>query len=504
MGMADTGVLPQWLQQLDWRLLVCVAVGAILVMEQMSYKRRGQHLPGPALVLPFFGNVVSMVRDPAKFWDDQARAARKCGLSWNVVFGRFVVFVRDSELSQKIFANVKPEVFHLIGHPFGKKLFGEKNLIFMFGEAHKDLRRRLAPLFTLKALGVYVSIQENTIRKHIIRWLEMAKNPEPVQLRLLCREMNLETSQNVFVGPYLSASARAQITRDYYLFNVGLMRLPVYLPGFSFYKATHAVQRLIRTLGDCASQSKQRMREGHEPTCLMDFWMVETLREMKEAEQAGSPPPPHSSDMEIGQHVFDFLFAAQDASTSSLVWVATLLEQNPKVLEKIREEQRQIRCDPNSPITPEQLREMKYTEMVVKEVLRFRPPATMVPHIANVDFPLTDSYVVPKGAIIFPSLLESSFQGFSNPHTFDPERFSPDRVEDQVYKRNWLLFGAGPHQCLGQRYAINHLILFTALFCRLASWTRIRTPGCDEIMYTPTIVPKDGCLIYLSARHDEE
>lgn len=70
---------------------------------------------------------------------------------------------------------------------------------------------------------------------------------------------------------------------------------------------------------------------GYEPKCLMDFWMIETVREIREAEAAGLPPPPHSSDHDIGQHVFDFLFAAQDASTSSLVWGLTLLDGHPDV-----------------------------------------------------------------------------------------------------------------------------------------------------------------------------
>jgi len=140
---------------------------------------------------------------------------------------------------------------------------------------------------------------------------------------------------------------------------------------------------------------------------------------------------------------------------------------------------------------------------VVKEVLRYRPPATLVPHIANVDFPLTDTYTIPKGTIVFPSLLESSFQGFTDAYAFDPDRFSPERMEDQLYKRNWLLFGAGPHQCLGQRYAINQLKLFVILFSKLIDFKRARTPGCDDLLYTPTISPKDEGLVYLSARDSE-
>jgi len=30
---------------------------------------------------------------------------------------------------------------------------------------------------------------------------------------------------------------------------------------------------------------------GFEPTCLMDFWMIETVREIREAEAEGLPRP---------------------------------------------------------------------------------------------------------------------------------------------------------------------------------------------------------------------
>ncbi|OAY57876.1 cytochrome P450 710A1 [Manihot esculenta] len=478
----------------------------LLFFEQISYLIKKRQAPGPSLVLPFFGNAISLVRDPTKFWEAQSALSSGFGFSVNYIIGRFIVFVRDTELSHLIFANVRPDAFMLVGHPFGKKLFGEHNMIYMFGQDHKDLRHRIAPNFTPRALATYSELQQIIMLKHLKKWETMAKEKpnEPISLRLLVRDMNLETSQTVMVGPYLSPEARERFKFDYNLFNVGTMKLPVDLPGFAFRNARLAVDRLAQTLAGCTKQSKTIMAKDEEPKCLVDFWMKETLREISDAKAAGKPAPPHTSDAEIGGYLFDFLFAAQDASTSSLLWAVALLDSHPEILSRVREEVTSIWSpQTNRLITADQVREMKYTQAVAREVIRYRAPATLVPHVAVKDFPLTESYTIPKGTIVFPSVYESSFQGFIEADRFDPDRFSEERQEDQRFKRNFLAFGAGAHQCVGQRYALNHLVLFIALFSTLVEFKRHGTDGCDDIVYNPTISPKDGCTVFLSSRCTE-
>ncbi|KAL2494488.1 Cytochrome [Forsythia ovata] len=476
-------------------------IAFIILLEQISYLKKRRFLPGPTLVLPFIGNSISLVVNPTKFWDLQSSYAKSSplGISANYIVGRYILYIYSTELSHKIFANVRPDAFHLVGHPFGKKLFGDHNLIYMFGQDHKDMRRRIAPNFTPKALQIYTNIQQQIILKHLKSWCQKAATDQSsgsIALRIFCRDMNLETSQTVFVGPYLSGEARQRFNRDYNFFNVGLMKLPIDLPGFAFRNARLAVERLVETLAGCAEESDKRMKAGEEPTCLIDFWMQENLRVLAEAEK-----PFEYSYKEIGGHLFDFLFASQDASTSSLLWAVTFLDSHPEVLQKVRKEVAQYWVpESNAAITGEKLREMKYTEAVAREVVRIRAPATMVPHIAGVDFPLTENYVIPKGTIVFPSVFDSSFQGFTEPGLFDPDRFMDERQEDRVYKRNFLAFGAGSHQCVGQRYAINHLMLFIAMFTMLIDFKRDRSDGCDEIAYVPTIVPKDDCRVFISQR----
>uniref|UniRef100_A0A0E0JFH4 C-22 sterol desaturase n=1 Tax=Oryza punctata TaxID=4537 RepID=A0A0E0JFH4_ORYPU len=409
---------------------VVAALAFYFLVEQLSYHRKKGPLPGPSLVVPFVGSVAHMIRDPTGFWDAQAARARKsgAGLAADFLIGRFVVFIRDSELSHRVFANVRPDAFHLIGHPFGKKLFGDHNLIYMFGEDHKDLRRRIAPNFTPRALSTYAAIQQRVILSHLRRWLDRsaANGGKAEPIRVPCRDMNLETSQTVFAGPYLTKEARERFKSDYNLFNVGLLAFPADLPGFAF---------------------RRRV-------------------------------------------------------TSSLCWAVSALDSHPDVLARVRAEVASLWSpDSGEPITADMIAEMKYTKAVAREVVRHRPPATLMPHIAMQEFQLTESYTIPKGTLVLPSMYESSFQGFPDPDVFDPDRFfSEARREDVVYKRNFLAFGAGPHQCVGQRYALNHLVIFMALFVSLVDFRRERTEGCDVPVYKPTIVPRDGCVVYLKQR----
>ena len=41
----------------------------------------------------------------------------------------------------------------------------------MHGQAHKAIRKSFLALFTRKALGTYVELQDGIVRRHIAQWL---------------------------------------------------------------------------------------------------------------------------------------------------------------------------------------------------------------------------------------------------------------------------------------------------------------------------------------------
>lgn len=140
--------------------------------------------------------------------------------------------------------------------------------------------------------------------------------------------------------------------------------------------------------------------------------------------------------------------------SSSLTFGFQHLADYPEVLAKVRAEQDAVRGDDTeSPITLEWLEQMPYLNSVTREILRHRPPVLMVPYLVKKAFPMTDDYTVPKGTMLIPSFWNSLHDPavYPDPDEFIPERWMPGGANHgMVDSKNWLVFGAGAHRCIGE------------------------------------------------------
>ena len=172
------------------------------------------------------------------------------------------------------------------------------------------------------------------------------------------------------------------------------------------------------------------------------------------------------------------------------------MADRPEYLDKVREENLAIRNgDVHAPITLDQIEAMPWTRAVVKEVLRYRPPVIMVPYLAKKDFPISDTYTVPKGAMVIPTtyLALHDAEAYPDPESYVPERWITGDADKQV--KNWLVFGTGPHYCLGQVYAQANLMLMIGKASMMLDWKHEVTPLSEEIKVFATIFP----MVYFPA-----
>lgn len=192
--------------------------------------------------------------------------------------------------------------------------------------------------------------------------------------------------------------------------------------------------------------------------------------------------------------------------SSSITFGFQFLADYPEVFAKVRAEQDQLRGhDRDAPVSLDLLDQMTYTQAVVRETLRYRPPVIMVPYTAKENFPITDGYTVPKGSMVIPSFWNALHdpEVYPRPDEFLPERWLPGGsnygVDDS---RSWLVFGAGAHRCIAQSYVNMHMTATLGTAAMTMDWKHERTAESDEIKIIATIFPKDGCRLKFTKRAD--
>ena len=273
------------------------------------------------------------------------------------------------------------------------------------------------------------------------------------------RDLNMETSLSVFLGPYVTQEQKNQINKRYWLITVALelVNFPLAIPGTKVWNAVQARKFVMKILSAASASSKIRMEDPNaESECLLDEWtraMIESRRGANEDGEQAKLLSREYSDDEIGMVLLSFLFASQDAMSSAICFAFQLTADNPEVLAKIREEQYRVRGhDLDAPLTLDLLDDMVYTRATIKEVLRLTPPVIMVPYVTTRAMPITSDYTVPKGAMLIPVFWNSLHDEtlYPEPDSFKPERWLPNEDGSEPLAeskpQNYLVWGSGPHK----------------------------------------------------------
>jgi C-22 sterol desaturase len=386
------------------------------------------------------------------------------------------------------------------------KLLGKSNWVFLDGKAHVEYRKGLNGLFTRQALANYMPKLEDVYDRYFASFMEKSAQNDfkPIPWMPQLREFMCALSCRTFVGHYMTDEAIKKIADDYYMITAALelVNFPVILPFTKTWYGKKAADMVLEEFSKCSAKSKVRMAAGGEIGCIMDAWVKAMLDSAAYREKvskgiavADSEKPSHLlrdfTDYEIAQTVFTFLFASQDATSSACTWLFQIMADRPDILDKVREENLRIRNgDRSAKISMDLLDQMTYTRAVVKETLRYRPPVILVPYMVKKDFPVTPTYTLPKGSMIVPSVWPATHDpdAYQDPETFDPDRWITGDAEKAA--KNWLVFGTGPHYCLGQTYAQLNLIAMIGKASMLMDWEHHTTPISEDIKVFATIFPQ--------------
>uniref|UniRef100_A0A182IJQ1 Uncharacterized protein n=1 Tax=Anopheles atroparvus TaxID=41427 RepID=A0A182IJQ1_ANOAO len=194
--------------------------------------------------------------------------------------------------------------------------------------------------------------------------------------------------------------------------------------------------------------------------------------------------PSHSANqsvleklLKIDKHVavimsFDMLMAGIDTTSSGSTGILYCLAKNPDKQAKLREELRTIMPKKDSPLTPENMRNLPYLRACIKEGLRLIQPIAGNIRATGRDIVL-QGYRIPKDMHVAMgnAVLQRSEQHFKQSGEYLPERWLTERPEDVPNGKDaspfiFLPFGFGSRSCIGKRLAMMEMEIITARLVR--------------------------------------
>jgi cytochrome P450 len=195
------------------------------------------------------------------------------------------------------------------------------------------------------------------------------------------------------------------------------------------------------------------------------------------------------TELELRDQVLAFIGAGHETTAVALAWTVYLLSQHPEADGRLRAEVAGVLGD-RTPTTSD-LPRLAYTRRVIEESLRLYPPVYALVRDA-VEEDEIGGFRIPRRSMVLlsPYVTHRHPEFWPDAELFDPDRFLPGPVAGRP-RFAWFPFLGGPHQCIGQEFAMMEMTLVVAM---LAQSFRLQlAPGAHvEVQPVLSLRPRGG------------
>ncbi len=367
------------------------------------------------------------------------------------------------------------------------RVFFGNGLLSSEGDLWKRQRRLASPAFSPRRLEPYGQVMVDFTRDTLEHWRDGATvDIEHEMMNLTLRiasktlfDLDMEQDNKAFE----EALTRAGKFLGDRMNNAFLLILPESIPFPTNVHMKEAVKEIDSVIYDLIKKRRDSAGERSDLLSLLIASRDEDGTSMNEKQ--------------IRDEVFTLFFAGHETTALTLTWTLYLLAQNPDVERQLLEELQQVL----SGKTPEvkDYPRLKYTEKVIKESMRLRPPVWALGREAARDCTL-GNYPIKKGTSVMVSqwVMHRDERYFSDPLQFKPERWTVEFAES-IPKFAYFPFGGGPRICIGNAFAMLEAVLILAA---IVQRFELKTEPDLQIKLDPavTLKPVGGIQMTLHKR----
>ncbi|KAF7725053.1 hypothetical protein EC973_000460 [Apophysomyces ossiformis] len=389
-------------------------------------------------------------------------------LTWHGVFNAPRLLVTDPELVKQIlvvraYDFVKPRYLSQFIVP----VIGE-GLIVAEGATHRFQRKMLNPAFSVHALRQMVPLMAKPAWSLRDKWIQaIDADPTGAPAINVSATLSAVTLDIIALAGFgedfqlIADSTNHRLSQAYKDVSLGdqlihrILRVlfPIYgrFPNRGARQIEHAIQTLDEETSAIVRKNMAEPNGDNMLTRMIHEVDPDTGRQM--------------SMKELQAQCLTFMAAGHETIATALTWCLWLLAKHQDVQTVLREEIKTLLKNDGDIPSYEELNQLHLLNNVCKETLRLIPPVPVTYRVACEELTLRDR-VVPKGTLIvlspLASHLSSKFWGE------DVDQFKPSRWDELPAKNVspyvYMPFLAGPHQCIGNKFA---LIEMKMILCTL-------------------------------------
>ncbi|XP_036089778.1 cytochrome P450 4F2 isoform X1 [Rousettus aegyptiacus] len=363
----------------------------------------------------------------------------------------------------------------MLFYTFLKGWLGD-GLLLSAGDKWRSHRQMLTPAFHFNILKPYMKIFDDCVNVMHAKWQRMALEGttrldmfehislmtlDSLQKCIFSFDSNCQERPSEYVATVLELSALVTKRHNQiFLYSDFLYYLTP--DGKHFRRAC----RLVHDFTDAVIQERRRtlpdqgiddFLKAKAKTKTLDFIDVLLLTKDEDGKKL--------SDEDIRAEADTFMFEGHDTTASGLSWILYNLARHPEYQERCRQEVQELLKDREpKEMEWDDLAQLPFLTMCIKESLRLHPPVTVVSRRCTQDILLPDGRVIPKGVICLISIFGTHHNPsvWPDPEVYDPFRFDPENIK----KRSplaFIPFLAGPRNCIGRTFAMTEMKVVLAL-----------------------------------------